>query len=168
VQALAGVDRNSCRRGMPRGKLVVGAGAGTKVVGVCASIRSSTSSSSSPSILIGPPGRHHIHCTLHDESIKRESYRGVAVTNFVMGVAGGGGATTTERMASPARMPSRHLHDAWRPVRRNLRVASERVEYLLWSVGSRQRLVWCVSGGAHVVVRSPSVPHTRPFVGHLT
>ena len=93
MQVLAHVDRSSCRRGMSRGKLVVGAGVGTKVVGVCASICSSTSSSSSPSTLTGPPGRHHIHRTLHGESIKRESFGGVAVTDFVTAVAGGGGAT---------------------------------------------------------------------------
>ena len=135
---------------------------------MCASICSSTSSSSSPSTLTGPPGRHHIHRTLHGESIKSDSCGGVAVTDFVTAVAGGAGLLTTERMASPARMPRHHLHGAWRPERRSLCVAGERVRYLLRSVGSRQRLVWCVSGGARVVVRSPSVPHTRPFVGHLT
>jgi hypothetical protein len=70
---------------------------------------------------------------------------------------------TTERITSPARTPRHHLHGAWRPVRRNLCVAGERVRYLLRSVGSRQRLVWCVSGGARVVVRSPPVPHTSSF-----
>ena len=71
---------------------MVGAGVGTKVVGVCASICSSTSSSSSPSTLTGPPGRHHIHRTLHGESIKSDGCGGVAVTDFVTAVAGGGGA----------------------------------------------------------------------------
>ena len=87
------------------------AAAGTKAVGMCASICSSTSSSSSPSTLTGPPGRHHIHRTLHGESIKRESCGGVAVTDFVTAtvtdfvtaVRGGGGATDdrTHAIARP-------------------------------------------------------------------
>ena len=35
-----------------------------------------------------PTRRHHIHRTLHGESIKRESCGGVAVTDFVTAVAG--------------------------------------------------------------------------------
>ena len=169
MQALARVDRNSCRRGMSRGKLLVGAGAGTKVVGVCASICSSTSSSSSPSTITGPPGRHHIHRTLHGESIKSDCCREVAgFTDFVTAVAGGGGAADdrTHDIAHPyaSSPPARRMA----PGARSLCVAGERVRYLLRLVGSRQRLVWCVSGGARVVVCSPSMPHTRPFVGHST
>ena len=143
---------------------------------MCASICSSTSSSSSPSTLTGPPGRHHIRRTFHGESIKRESCGGVAVTDFVTAtvtdfvtaVRGGGGATDdrTHAIARPyaSSPPARRMA----PGPRSLCVAGERVRYLLRLVGSRQHLVWCVSGGARVVVCSPSMPHTRPFVGHST
>jgi hypothetical protein len=70
---------------------------------VCASICSSTSSASSPSTCIGPPGRHHFHRTLHGESIKRVSCGGGAVTGFGAAVAGGGGVADdrTHNVARP-------------------------------------------------------------------
>ena len=60
---------------------------------LCRRTCSSSSSSPSPPTLTGPPGRHYTHRTSHGESIKRESFGGVAVTDFVTAVAGGGGAT---------------------------------------------------------------------------
>ena len=132
---------------------------------------SSSSSSPSPATLTGPPGRNDTHHTLHGEPISVRVADGGAITDFTAAAAPAGGAAVDRiylGTASPARMRRPHLHGAWCPVRRSLRVAGERVEHLLQSVGSRHRLVWCVSGGACVVVRSWLVLHTRPFVDHLT
>jgi len=129
---------------------------------------SSSSSSPSPATLTGPPGRNDTHHTLHGEPISVRVAEGAQSPTLQRRRHLRAGLLSTEYTASPARMRRPHLHGAWCPVRRSLRVAGERVEHLLQSVGSRHRLVWCVSGGARVVVRSRLVLHTRPFVDHLT
>jgi hypothetical protein len=148
--------------------LLVGAGTGHRT-NACA-CASAGSPFSFPPLLTSPPSRRHTHRTLRNESSKRGSCAGGRNRRL----CSGGGWWVCSPVAADNRMygiarpyasspPARHiLTGAAQPLGRR-----ERVGHLLRSVGSRQRLVSCVSGGTRASFARHPCPTRCPSMATL-